>query len=189
MLPIDRKRSGAAFVAMPGHKGLLGPQGTGLLLCGMDPEPLLWGGTGSLSQEQTMPDFLPDRAEAGTLNMPGIAGLMAGMAYVSRVGLETIFSRQQTQAARCAAALKRMGHTVFSGEHQSGTVSFLTKADCESVAEALANKGIALRAGLHCAPLAHESGGTLSTGTVRLSFGHDASPGQTAIFLKAMAGL
>jgi selenocysteine lyase/cysteine desulfurase len=82
-LPISLKNLDADFIAMPGHKGLLGPQGTGLLLCGRDPKPLLFGGTGSNSREQAMPEFLPDRLEAGTLNVPGIAGLDAGMCYVN----------------------------------------------------------------------------------------------------------
>ena len=77
--PVGLRSLGAEFIAMPGHKGLLGPQGTGLLLCGRDPEPLMQGGTGSISAEQDMPDFLPDRIEAGTHNMPGIAGLLAGI--------------------------------------------------------------------------------------------------------------
>ena len=132
-----------------------------------------------------MPDFLPDRAEAGTLNVPGIAGLAAGMCYVNQTGIQKIFSREQTQAKRCADGLKKMGYSVFSGPHQSGTVSFLGKKDCEETAAALAERGIAVRAGLHCAPLAHESAGTLSTGTVRISFGHDATARQTDALLKA----
>lgn len=189
MLPVNLEQWGADFIAMPGHKGLLGPQGTGLLLCGRDPVPLLFGGTGSNSLEQTMPDFLPDLAEAGTLNVPGIAGLLAGVRYVNRVGLSTILRREQTQAARCANALQKKGYLVFSGPHQSGTLSFVPNRDCEEMAGALTREGIAVRAGLHCAPLAHESAGTLKTGTVRLSFGHDASPGQTEAFLRAISHL
>ena len=79
ILPFELDTLGAAFIAMPGHKGLYGPQGTGLLLCAHDAAPLLYGGTGSASLEQTMPDFLPDQLEAGTHNMPGIAGLEAGV--------------------------------------------------------------------------------------------------------------
>ena len=87
--PVSLKKWGAEFIAMPGHKGLLGPQGTGLLLCGRDPEPLMQGGTGSLSIQQDMPDFLPDRGEAGTVNVPGICGLAAGMAHIRHVGLKS----------------------------------------------------------------------------------------------------
>ena len=81
-LPLDFSALHPAFVAMPGHKGLYGPQGTGLLLCGHDVLPLLEGGTGSASIRQEMPDFLPDRLEAGTHNVPGIAGLEAGISFV-----------------------------------------------------------------------------------------------------------
>ena len=76
-LPVSLKELGAAYIAMPGHKGLLGPQGTGLLLCGDTPKPLLTGGTGSESVMQAMPEDLPDRLEAGPVNVPGIAGLAA----------------------------------------------------------------------------------------------------------------
>ena len=185
MLPLNLEKLGADFIAMPGHKGLLGPQGTGLLLCGRLPEPLLMGGTGSYSRDQTMPDFLPDRVEAGTLNVPGIAGLTAGMRYVNQLGPERILRRQCRQRELCARELKKMGYTVFTGEHQSGTVSFLSGKDPQEVANLLAKRGIALRAGLHCAPLAHESAGTLETGTVRLSFGHDACERQSRAFLRA----
>ena len=155
----------------------------------MTPEPLLHGGTGSESLRQDMPDFLPDRAEAGTLNVPGIAGLTAGIGYLRRVGIGSVARREQAQARRCAEGLRRRGFWTFSGEHQLGTVSFLPEIDCEEAAERLAKKGFAVRAGLHCAPLAHQSAGTLGTGTVRVSFGHDAQPWQTDRFLEAAAAL
>ena len=185
-LPVKLGALGADFIAMPGHKGLLGPQGTGLLLCGRTPEPLLRGGTGSNSISKEMPDFLPDRAEAGTLNVPGIAGLAAGLRYLERVGPETILRREQAQLRRCANALKKRGYEVFAGPHQAGTLSFLPPGDCEELAEKLGRQGVAVRAGLHCAPLAHESAGTLKTGTVRVSFGHDACDSQTGGFLAAL---
>ena len=186
-LPVKLRQLGADFIAMPGHKGLLGPQGTGLLLCGSTPEPLLFGGTGSVSLNREMPDFLPDRAEAGTLNVPGAAGLTAGMEYLCRVGTDNVFIREQKQARRCCEGLKRMGYRVFDGPHQAGAVSFLPAIDCEEMAQKLADRGIAVRAGLHCAPLAHESTGTLETGTVRVSFGHDAASFQTDKLLQATA--
>lgn len=188
MLPVDLRQWGADFIAMPGHKGLLGPQGTGLLLCGTLPQPLLQGGTGSLSQQQEMPDFLPDRVEAGTLNVPGIAGLDAGMRYLSAAGVPRLFARQLRQRKRCAAGLEKLGFRVFSGPHQGGTVSFLPGIDCQTAADYFGKRGIALRGGLHCAPLAHESAGTLETGTLRVSFGHDARDEQTTEFLKIAAG-
>ena len=183
-LPVKLKALGAEFIAMPGHKGLLGPQGTGLLLCAGETVPLLYGGTGSESIRHDMPDLLPERLEAGTMNVPGAAGLTQGMNYVRRRG-RSIREAEHRQAANCARGLEKLGFRVFAGAHQGGTVSFQTGGDCQEAAEALAKMGIAVRAGLHCAPLAHESAGTLETGTVRVSFGPDASDAQTAAFLRA----
>ncbi len=189
MQDVDLEVLGADFIAVPGHKGLLGPQGVGVLLCNRRPEPLIFGGTGSLSKEQTMPEFLPDGAEAGTLNVPGIAGLSAGICYVNQIGVKRVLTHQQALASACANRLKNMGYWVFTGPHQAGTVSFLPGKDCQETADTLARKGIAVRAGLHCAPLAHESAGTLSTGTVRLSFGHDTTRWQMDKFLQILQGL
>ena len=186
ILPVEPEKWGADFVAMPGHKGLLGPQGTGLLICNTEPKPLLYGGTGSLSASREMPDFLPERLEAGTLNVPGIAGLCAGMEWLLERDLQTHLRRQQQQVRHCARGLERMGCRVFTGPHQSGTLSFVPKGDCEETAQALAGLGIAVRGGLHCAPLAHESAGTLQSGTVRVSYGPEAAFGQTGKFLLAM---
>lgn len=186
ILPISLRQLGADFIAMPGHKGLLGPQGTGILLCGRQPVPLLYGGTGSNSRSQQMPSELPDILEAGTLNVPGIAGLAAGLRYLNQEGTEKIYRRQCQQARHCERTLQQMGFCVFSGEHQSGTFSFLPREDCEEFARKLAQRGIAVRAGLHCAPTAHESAGTLGSGTVRVSFGHDATPAQTEAFLRTI---
>ena len=181
---IDFTHLGADFVAMPGHKGLLGPQGTGILLCKEMVTPLLCGGTGSQSRLQTMPEELPDRAEPGTLNVPGIAGLGAGLQYLLREGVEKVAAREHREAARCAAQLEKLGLRVFLGQHQGGTVSFIPLGDCEETAGYLADRGVAVRAGLHCAPLAHESAGTLDTGTVRISFGYNAKSRDTDQFLR-----
>ena len=188
-LPLSLRRLGADFIAMPGHKGLLGPQGTGLLLCGTKPEPLLFGGTGSASLLQDMPEETPDRIEAGTLNVPGIAGLGEGLRYLKRTGIQRILQRERNQAQHCAQGLKKLGMKVFSGSNQTGVVSFIPGMDCEEAAQSLARMGIAVRAGLHCAPLAHESAGTVQTGTVRVSFGHDACDSQTQALLQAASKL
>lgn len=188
-LPVKLKALGADFIAMPGHKGLLGPQGTGLLLCAGQVQPLLYGGTGSASMDQNMPDYLPDRLEAGTLNVPGIAGLAEGLRFLKRMGTEQVFRTEHRQLERCVAGLRRLGMEVFAGEHQAATVSFRPRMDCEEAARMLAERNIAVRAGLHCAPFAHESAGTLQTGTVRVSFGHDADNTQTDAFLRAASKL
>lgn len=178
-IEIDFEALGADFLAMPGHKGLLGPMGTGLLLCKRPPKPLLMGGTGSDSELQSMPAYLPDRAEAGTANVPGFAGLEAGIRIVLEKGPETIGKHESALAAYTAEKLEKMGYEVFRGPNQLGTLSFRGKTDCQTLADRLSDVGIATRAGLHCAPLAHRSAGTLETGTIRISFGHD-STGQDA---------
>jgi len=186
-IPISLKNLGADYIAMPGHKGLLGPQGTGILLCNGKPDPLLMGGTGSESIRQQMPEDTPERVEAGTVNVPGIAGLAAGLSCLKQEGITEIGKREQAAAELCARELERLGLHPFYGPHQAGTVSFVSSEDCEEMARKLADQGIAVRAGLHCAPLAHESAGTLETGTVRVSFGHQANPGQVRSFLRGVA--
>ena len=184
MMDMDFEKLGADFVAMPGHKGLLGPMGTGLLLCNRLPKPLLFGGTGSESENQSMPDFLPDMAEAGTLNVPGFAGLTAGIRLVLQEGAEQIGRREAALAAYTASELGKLGYEVFSGKNQAGTVSFRGKTDCQTLCDRYPD--IALRAGLHCAPLAHKSAGTLETGTVRASFGWNSNREEAEEFLSAI---
>ena len=173
-LPICLQDWGADFIAMPGHKGLLGPQGTGLLLCAREPEPLLQGGTGSNSANATMPDFLPDVAEAGTHNVCGIAGLKAGIEYVQEKGTKRILEHEQKLKNIATEILKQSDRLeLFASDNtaQSGVLSIRCRdMDNETLAAYLSEKSVCVRSGLHCAPLAHESAGTLKDGTVRLSF-------------------
>lgn len=174
-VPLDMSKLGAAFIAMPGHKGLYGPQGTGVLLCGTERvKTLMEGGTGSLSLQQEMPAFLPDRLEAGTHNVPGIAGLLSGVDYVKKRGMENILRHEQRLIKQAAEGLAGIpGITVYASEDffcQSGVLSFVSsKIDAETLASALAEREIAVRAGLHCAPLAHATANTKKTGTIRVS--------------------
>ena len=173
-LPVHLEELGAAFIAMPGHKGLYGPQGTGLLLCGQTPPPLLEGGTGSESIRQEMPDFLPDRLEAGTHNIAGIAGLLEGLRFVEKQGVQSIGSHERALTVQMGESLAQLpGVEVFRSKdpsQQAGVLSFrVSGMDCEELGEALGRRDIALRSGLHCAPLAHRTAGTLETGTVRAS--------------------
>lgn len=173
VLPVDAASLGAAYIAMPGHKGLLGPQGTGILLCFEEGEPLLFGGSGSESRLQRMPDELPERLEAGTHNVCGIAGLRAGIDYVREKGTESILAHERTLLNTAIGQLAGSGAELFCGdeETQSGVLSLrFPGRDCEAIAEKLSERGVCVRAGLHCAPFAHESAGTLETGTIRLSF-------------------
>ena len=120
------------------------------------------------------------------MNVPGFAGLCAGMEQVQKLGPERILSRERKEMRRFAKRVEKLGYRVFCGEDQSGTVSFVPDCDPEVLARYLAGQGIAVRAGFHCAPLAHESAGTWDTGTVRVSFGHDAAPWQTGNILFAL---
>ena len=130
------------------------------------------GGTGSNSADREMPDFLPDRLEAGTHNVCGIAGLTEGLRFVLRRTPKAIFSHEQRLLHRMCGVLEAMRDVrVFFGAPQAGVVSFVPEAmDCEETARLLGQQGVAVRAGLHCAPTAHKSAGTFATGTVRLSF-------------------
>ena len=150
---------------------------------------LLFGGTGTQSIQQEMPEELPERLEAGTLNVPGYAALTQGLKYLKRVGTNAIFRQEQQLLQHCVRGLVQQGFRVFAGAHQAATVSFLPGQDCEEAAEVLARQGIAVRAGLHCAPLAHERAGTLETGTVRVSLGFDTTKAQIDAFLRAAAKL
>ncbi len=173
VLPVDMAGWGAAFIAMPGHKGLLGPQGTGILLCGEEGQPLLFGGSGSESRRQHMPDDLPERLEAGTHNVCGIAGLLAGMRWLRRKGTDTILRHEKEMLRNAVDQLWDRGAELYTGsaEQQLGVLSLrFPGLDCEELAEKLADRGVCVRAGLHCAPTAHESAGTLETGTLRMSF-------------------
>lgn len=181
VLPVSLRKLRAAFIAMPGHKSLLGPQGTGLLLCGQMPKPLLSGGTGSNSLNANMPDFLPDIAEVGTHNIPGIAGLAAGIVWLRRNGIGHVRRREQVLLSRLINSLRDMSDIrYFCGEKdvQTGVLSLqIFGTDCETAAQKLAENGIAVRAGLHCAPLAHRSAGTIGEGTVRVSFSGENTAG------------
>lgn len=186
ILPLSLRDTGAAFIAIPGHKGLFGPQGTGLLLCGRTPEPLLYGGTGSLSRSMQMPDFLPDRVEAGTQNIPGIAGLLSGLRFVQQTGLRQIRRHEQLLLERLHQGLSACpGLQDYYGgpEVQTGVLSFRPAGeDCEALASKLSDGGFAVRAGLHCAPTAHASAGTLETGTIRVSLSVLNSAAETDAF-------
>ena len=174
-LDLDFPALGADFAAMPGHKGLLGPQGTGLLLCARPAPPLLAGGTGSDSANPEMPAFLPDRLEAGTHNIPGIAGLLEGIRFVRRQGTDSLLGHETALLGEFAGRIGRIPDLeVFRAENpalQGGVLSVRhPRIDCEALAAELGQRGVAVRAGLHCAPLAHATAGTRETGTLRFSF-------------------
>jgi len=174
VLEIDFRELGADFIAMPGHKGLYGPQGTGILLCSRSGETLIEGGSGSDSRLPVMPEYLPDRLEAGTHNMPGIAGLLEGIRFVCRLGTERIRCHERKMLSAAVRQLRAIDEVELYCDDklscQSPVLSFnIHGMDCQTVAEQLSKRGIAVRAGLHCSPLAHKTAGT-ERGTVRISF-------------------
>lgn len=181
-IPVDMTAMAIDGLAFPGHKGLLGPQGIGGLvvtdaLAG-ELEPLLSGGTGSMSESLDMPPFLPDRLEAGTLNLPGIFGLGAALDYLEGEG-EALRVREHKLAGHLWARLMELeedGIRVLGSRNplnRTGVVSIdFLKADNGEMAFRLEQEyGIQTRCGLHCAPLAHQTLGTFPQGAVRFSVG------------------
>ena len=176
MLEVTLDALNADMIALPGHTGLLGPHGTGLLALreGIDPEPLILGGTGSASESVRHPELLPDRYESGTLNLPGIAGLLAGIEFVApqradihryEAGLNDRLRRQLTQISglRILGAENAPRVAITSVVPEGG--------DSAALADALDASGVAVRGGLHCAPAMHSYLGTMRSGAVRFAPG------------------
>ncbi|AMA71465.1 MULTISPECIES: aminotransferase class V-fold PLP-dependent enzyme [Aneurinibacillus] len=180
ILPIDVEDMYIDMLAFPGHKGLYGPQGTGGLYVhsSIALTPLLHGGTGSHSEDIDQPMTRPDRYESGTLNTPGIAGLAAGVEFVLQTGIESIRRKEWWLTRLLLEKLEDMeGVTVFGPDKDTervGVVPFMLEGvDASELAYILDQEyNIAVRAGFHCTPLAHETVGTLTTGAVRASFGY-----------------
>lgn len=179
VFPIDMENDGYDFVCCPGHKYLYGPMGIGLLLLGKDNmvEPLIAGGTGSISAEPKMPDFYPDRLEAGTQNISGILGLKAGVDFVRQRGIDRIYHQESQLIDRLYRSLQHRDHLHFIGrsDEREGVYApvlafTVDDTDSETVAEQLSQQyQIALRGGLHCAPLAHKALQTIDSGVVRIA--------------------
>lgn len=190
-LPVNQENLQADFIAMPGHKGLLGPQGTGILLCNTKHiEPLIEGGTGSASRCKRMPEELPDRLEAGTQNICGIAGLRAGIRAIRNRGISAIQAHEMhliQHMARGLAPYTRLYHST-DPTAQGGVLSFQVEDwDCEEFAALLGQRHFAVRAGLHCAPLAHQSAGTLEEGTIRASVSPYTTIQEVNCFVRTVA--
>lgn len=192
IVPLDAEALGADFIAMPGHKGLYGPQGTGVLLVkeGAATLPLLHGGTGILSKEPLMPLALPERLEAGTQNVAGIAGLLEGVRFVTEQG-DRIRRHERELLDLTAEGLSAMRRVCIfytpDLQRQAAVLSFTVAGEeSEAVAGYLAENGVAVRAGLHCAPIAHGTVGTEGSGTVRVSFSRFNTRRECVNFLKIL---
>lgn len=194
IIPIDVQSMGIDMFAFPGHKGLLGPQGTGGLYIHPDLElvPLLHGGTGSQSESIDQPTVRPDRYEAGTQNTVGIAGLKEGVKFVLHEGVEAIHTKEWRQIQTLMEGLQSIqGVRLLGpelGEPKTGIAAFvLEHADSSEVAYILDQSfQIAVRAGYHCTPLAHEAAGTLQTGAVRASVGYFTTDSEVDDFIAAI---
>jgi cysteine desulfurase family protein len=179
LLPIDVQQLGIDLLAAAGHKSLLGPPGTGFLYLAEDlqPTPLIYGGTGGNSASPLMPEELPERLESGTLNTPALAGLQAGIDFVRQRGLEQIQRHKSTLLEQLRYGLSHLpGIRIYGpnrGERQGGLLSFsLAGHDPSEIGFLLdVEHAICIRTGLHCAPDAHRSIGTLPAGTLRVSPG------------------
>ncbi|ABY95904.1 MULTISPECIES: aminotransferase class V-fold PLP-dependent enzyme [Thermoanaerobacter] len=180
VLPIDVEKQNIDLLAFPGHKGLYGPQGTGGLYVRKSIEilPLEEGGTGSKSESMYQPDLMPDKLESGTPNTPGIAGLKEGVKFVKSVGIKNIYQQEKRLTKILIEGLKEIKGVKIYGpqkvEERVGVVSITLKdSDVGEISYILDRDfDIATRAGLHCAPLAHSTIGTLKTGTLRFGIGY-----------------
>jgi len=180
VLPIDVEAMNVDLLAFTGHKGLLGPQGTGGLYIreGIQLEPLKEGGTGSESILETQPDILPDKYEAGTLNAAGLAGLGAAVRFILLQGVENIRKREMELTAHLLDKLRENDAIRIYGpddsEKQVGVVSInIGDHQPEEIGYVLDEVyGIMVRTGLHCAPCAHRTIGTVERGTLRISLGY-----------------
>ena len=195
VVPVNMSGSGIDFLCAPGHKGLYGPMGTGILAINSDilPESLTQGGTGSMSSSLEQPETLPDKYESGTPNLPGIAGLNAGLKFVMERGEANILSAETAKAQRLYDGLASMRDVVlYTARPQITThvpvISFNVRGhDSEQIAALLSDRfNIAVRAGLHCAPLAHKSFGTEEQGTVRAVISVYTKPAQIDYFLLSL---
>ena len=190
-VPINMKKTGIDALAVAGHKGMLGIQGSGVLLFSerFNPQPLIFGGTGSESYNLNMPDFYPDRLESGTLNFPAIVSLAEGTLYLSQ-HLTGHMAVTEKLTAQTVDGLKRIdGVEIFSKPNPFGIVAFrLKNMQSEMAAFALSEEfDICVRGGLHCAPLIHKALG--SDGLVRTSFSAFTPPSAVAALINAVADL
>jgi len=197
VVPIDVGSMAINLLAVPGHKGLFGPPGSGFLYVGegVELDPLIVGGTGGYSIGFEQPSALPERFESGTLNTPAIAGLKAGVEFIRATGLDAIRTREASLVGRLVEGLRGIPRLTLHGavplERHCGPVSFTVAGiDPAQIAFRLDQEyEICVRAGLHCAPEAHRTIGTYPGGTVRVSPGFFTTESDIDIFLRALRAI
>lgn len=195
-VPIDFEALGLSAMAIPAHKGLLGPQGIGALLVSKEfagkLDPLIAGGTGSMSDSEALPPYLPDRFESGTPNLPGIYGWNASMDYVNKIGLSALMAHEAALTSRLLAGLKAIPALRIAGLPAGTGRVGVVAADCltmdnAEVSDRLEQEyGILTRCGLHCAPSAHKTLGTFPQGVVRFSVGYATTEADINAAIQAM---
>jgi len=197
VLPVDMQALGIDLLAFTGHKGLHGPPGTGGLVLGegVDAsliEPLLQGGTGSRSEYEIQPDFLPDKFECGTPNGAGIAGLLAGIGWVQERGVQAIRQHEVALTRRLIEGLGSIpGVQVYGptdARQRTAVVSFTMHGrQVSEIGLRLDDEaGVLCRVGLHCAPAAHRTIGTFPQGTVRFAPGPLTTPDEIDAAVRAV---
>lgn len=194
VLPIDVDNDNIDILAFTGHKGLFGAQGTGGIYIAPEIKikPLKEGGTGSLSEHLEQPDFMPDMLESGTPNTPGIAALGAGVAFINEQGMDNIYKHEQKLLTQLIDGLQQIKGIKLYGPadpgRQTAVLSFnIDEMECGELSSRLDYEfGILSRSGMHCAPLAHQTVGTLASGSCRLSPGYFTSSEDIAATLRAI---
>jgi cysteine desulfurase family protein len=197
ILELDVNKQYIDILAFTGHKGLLGPQGTGGIYIkpGIDVKPLILGGTGSFSESLEQPDWMPDRFESGTPNTPGIAGLLAGVNFVLETGIDVIHKREQDMTAALLQGLQAIPGVKLYGtpdsRQRTAVIAFnIEGMDCGELTLRLEYEyGIITRSGMHCAYLAHKTLGTLQSGACRLSPGFFTSDTEIETVLRAVSAI
>jgi cysteine desulfurase family protein len=193
-IPLDVEEIGVDLLAFTGHKGLMGPTGTGGLFIrdGVSVAPLLRGGTGSDSAREIQPEFLPDAHESGTLNVAGIAGLAAGVSFVREIGVDHIRAHERKLVSHFLEGISEIARLTAYGpanpSARCGIVSFNIEGCVPSEVGLILDEsfGIMARTGLHCAPSAHRTLGTFPHGAVRFSFGWFNTAGEVDVALQAL---
>ena len=198
-LPIDMEEMHIDALAFTGHKGLMGPQGIGGFILKEEMvnliEPLISGGTGSISHTEDIPSFMPDRFEAGTLNIPGIIGLREGLLFIKNTGTAAIREKEATLTKRFLDKIKALASVKIAGPkdilNRCSVVSLqIDGKDSALISDALDTEyGIMTRVGLHCAPSAHKTLGTYPEGTIRFSFGYFNTEEETDAAVRALEKL
>ena len=191
-IPTNFEMSGMDYYCAPSHKGMLGIQGAGFIICKHNElKPLLFGGTGAASGEKMQPDYLPERLEAGTLPLPAIYSMAEGIEFLEKIGTENLFAHKRHLVKSLYRGIKNNPLVEVCADYDimnsPGVLSFNIKTKgSEEVAEYLAQKGFALRGGLQCAPLFHKKMNTLERGMVRASFGFANTESEIKLLIEAL---